>query len=273
MMALCLGLLLFQGEPSPEAIRRWIDDLNVESVLARDTAMRKLIEAGESARSAVQALADSPDLEARARAREILRYLDGKRQVRGQKVLFWFHAYPVGSMEKGSDNTEAHEKVAREIQDALAKAGAKPLELLHDSRQSKRRHENPKQGAVHVDQLILVDCQGRKPEDVFEGLPHRRGGIVFEDGAYARGLADPLVKQGNALPGRYASMLWGSGETVLRDEDLKRYRSQRGVAVQLITPPVGSGGSLGWVKLTPEPGTTLLEVFLLTRAQFGYFPD
>src|ERR1051326_7643039 len=61
MIALCLGLLLLQGEPSPEAIRRWIDDLNVESVEARNTAMRRLIEAGESARSAVQALAASPD--------------------------------------------------------------------------------------------------------------------------------------------------------------------------------------------------------------------
>src|SRR5437762_7766325 len=99
MITICLGILLFQAEPSSEAIRRWVDELKGETVETRDAAARKLIDAGEAARSAVKELADSADLEARSRAKEILRRLDGRRQVRGRKLLVSFHAYPVGSME------------------------------------------------------------------------------------------------------------------------------------------------------------------------------
>ena len=147
MVTLLLGMLLVQIEP--EAIRRWVGELQSEHVETRDAAARKLIDAGESARSALTELVESSDLEARSRAREILGRLDDGRRIRGQKVLVSFIAYPVGSKELGSDNTEAHEKVARDIQDALAKARVKVVHVLRDSRRSDLSLQNPKKGGIH----------------------------------------------------------------------------------------------------------------------------
>jgi len=263
--AACLGLLLFQGEEIP----RLIEQLKSDQVEVRDAAAKKLIEAGEPAKKAVEELAAGTDLETSARAKGILRRIDARAQVKGRKVLVSFHGYPVGKFG-GPDNTEAHDQAAKDILAALAKAEVKVLQVLSDTRQSTRRSVDPKQGAVHFEQMILVDCGKRDPEEALAGLPHRGGAIVFDDGAYAKGIANADKRFGEGLPARYAFMFWGVFENKLKETDLARYRSQRGVAVEFTPPPPSSGGSAGVVKLTPEPGVTLLEVFLLTRAGFHY---
>lgn len=261
----CLGALLVQGGSGQEDLHLLIDDLKSDRIEARDAAARKLLEAGDAARKAVEELTGSADLETRTRAKEILRRIDVRHLAKGRKVLVAFYRFPVGSNEKGSDKTEAHDKVAREIQDALAKAGINILQIVRDSRQSERRHENPKVGGLHFEQMLLVDIQNREPDTTLSDLPHRQGAIVFDDGAYTRGI--PL--KGIGIPARYAFMAWGTDESGLKEAELARCRDLRGVAVNDL-PQYRRPEDGGSVKLTPEPGTTLLEVFLLTRARFRY---
>ena len=51
------GILLAQGESAPDAVKKLIEELKSERVEARDAAARKLIEAGEPARKAMEELA------------------------------------------------------------------------------------------------------------------------------------------------------------------------------------------------------------------------
>ncbi len=67
---------------------------------------------------------------------EVLGFLEDREEMQGRS----FHGYPVGSFDKGSDNTQAHDKAARDIQDAFAKAQVKVLQVVSDSRRSGRRH-------------------------------------------------------------------------------------------------------------------------------------
>jgi hypothetical protein len=264
----CLGVLLVQDGFTQEDLHHLIDELKSDRVEARDAAAHKLLDAGDTARKSLEELTRSGDLETSTRAREILRRIDTRRLVRGRKVLVSFYSFPVGSREKASDKTKAHDKVAREIQDALAKAEINIIQVVRDSRQSERPHENPKLGGLHFDQLLLVDIQNRDPETTLSGLPYRQGAIVFDDGAYTRGFPIPGLK-GNGVPARYAFMAWGTTESGLKEADLARYRGLQGVAVQDL-PWTGRTEDGGSATLIPEPGTTLLEVFLLTRAKFRY---
>lgn len=263
-----IGILILAALAQGEGVAEWAEALKSDRIETRDDAARKLIEAGESARATVAALADGGDLETRSRAREILRRIDARREVRGRKVLIDFHGYPVGEVKV--DNTRAHDQAARDIQDALANAGVKTLQVVYDSRKTPQPHEDPKKGMIHFAQRILVDCGDRAPEDGLKALPHRQGAIVFQDGAPVGTLPALQRHQRGASPRFFGSMRHGSTEGERWRKDFDRFRAILGVNVVHREPPGNTFGSNGILQLTPDAGVTLLEVFLLTQAEFYY---
>ena len=80
----------------------------------------------------------------------------------------------------------------------------------------------------------------------------------------------PEGRNAGVVPARYAYMFWGAVEWTVKTKELARYRSLRGVTVEETPSAPRLAGNGGSVKMTPEPGTTLLEVFLLTQAKFSY---
>jgi hypothetical protein len=65
-------------------------------------------------------------------------------------------------------------------------------------------------------------------------------------------------------------MLYGSVDGNRRNKDQARFQAIRGVSVVHRPARANTFGSDGILQLTPEPGVTLLEVFLLTQAEFFY---
>ncbi|MDO9541492.1 MAG: hypothetical protein Q7J98_04110 [Kiritimatiellia bacterium] len=182
---------------------------------------------------------------------------DPKTEDSGTLVLVEFRKW-VG------EDANAHRGLAQEVKESLETTGVQLRQVLGDP----GKPDNPRM----FRQMILLDCKGKFPEGIVLGLPYVGAAIVFKDGVYDRGLpiAKPEVGEARGKPLPFAFRRWGSGELDRKKADMERYKKLSGVSVQFISPPPGSGGSAGCVKLTPQEGTTLLRVFLDTGADFGF---
>jgi len=197
--------------------------------------------------------------------------------VKGEKVLAWFQDYEYAknihvvvnpgdaALHRGGKPTPADVATAyaakrAEIATTIEKAGAKVL----------RAWEQPITWAYS--EMVLLDIKGDQAKTILANMPHFVAGVVFVDGAYNRALpaTQPVICMPGKTPAEYGFILWGSGdkEWHKKDLDLARLNALKGVQVTFVPPPPMSAGSSGYVELTPEPGHTLLEVFLRTEAGF-----
>jgi hypothetical protein len=77
-----MTILLMAALAQGAGVEGWMRDLHADDAETRDTAVRKLIEAGEPARAAVTPLLKSDDPELAARARAILEGIDAQAKLR-----------------------------------------------------------------------------------------------------------------------------------------------------------------------------------------------
>ena len=135
----------------------------------------------------------------------ITRGSDGKllEEFRGQRVLMSFSEFfrPVDNQPQArAARVKEIENRAKEIEAALAQANVKIVRVVNAGAASPRL----------LYRLLLLDCQGGRPEAEWRKIP--------------------------------------------------------GLEVKFVPPPPDSGGGGGHALLTPKEGSTLLEVFLWTRA-------
>lgn len=182
---------------------------------------------------------------------------------RGQKVLVWFHAYPVPEVGQQPNNREGKKKTADAVQAALTKAGVTIVKQVVADAQPELRD--------HLYQTLLLACGDQDPAEALKDVPHRVTGIVFRDGKYVRGL--PLEAEGRCkgfVPAPHGYFLWGLGDK--RGRDQARLKGLKGIRVEDFSyrgpPGGGAGGESGRVRIFPEGDMTLLEMFLLTQAEF-----
>jgi hypothetical protein len=118
----------------------------------------------------------------------------------------------------------------------------------------------------------LLDCAKEKPHDVLQRLPGHQGAMVFHDGAFKEALGYKTRKGAYLVPQPYASLRWGSTFNAIKqmEQDIARYSKLPGVVAEKINTRPGERvfGNPWMLKLTPAKGTTLLEVFVLTKAGF-----
>jgi RNA polymerase sigma factor (sigma-70 family) len=210
--------------------------------------------------------------------------VDGKTGaviVRGEKVLVEFWHYPlVDHPNRPSDEEIAagRKTIGDKIGETLKAANVEVVQFLW-GRDGKVWGCDGKEGANRssYSAMVLLDCKGRRPEEALAAVPYRIAGIVFKDGAYARGLPVETelkwlvtAKKGQIpAPCAYYSR-GGSAYADLQQSklDVERFQTIPGVVAQVFPPSSGVAGG-GWsAKLTPASGHTLLEVFLLTETGF-----
>jgi RNA polymerase sigma factor (sigma-70 family) len=193
--------------------------------------------------------------------------------IRGRRVLVAFQAeLPLNR----PNPTQAQVNTARkELDDAIAAALQKAkVEVL------KRTAGEPQMswGAQAGPHMLLLDCTGQDPEQALKDFPYEWGALVFQDGAVQKAICSTKGKEPTTMVGK----TWASHPFSRRnmDTDLERYRSFKGVKVDyhdfpMPDPdaPVGAGAVFASAELTPEKGTTLLEVFLRSEIGFAYPPD
>lgn len=181
--------------------------------------------------------------------------------VRGQKLLasFVFH-----EGKARGDRT----LIADEIRAVLKKAKVELVDVVS---------ENERDGATwqYVGYLLL-DTGDKDAAETLKNLPHADGGIVFQNGNPKKFLPSEgrvSFRKKGQVPAPYGFAGWGSGPSgfAQKDKDMERFKGIVGIKVEFTPPPPASGGSLGWVKLTPEEGKlTLLEVFLKSKVGFRF---
>jgi RNA polymerase sigma factor (sigma-70 family) len=222
--------------------------------------------AREQASSASQSAASQPK---RAGAQHSLdRQATPAELTRGEKVLVSFNKWGafIGPNPREEDLARARKAVHEEIAAAVTKAGADIVRVCGESVSGVAGRE--------YSAMMLLDCRGQPPEKVLVDVPYRFAGVVFQDGGYLRGMPvesssrfRPGIKTGQ-VPAAYGYKTWGAMEGRQCEADLARFSTLEGVKVEFEGAPFGSGGGGGHVRLTPAPGHTLLEVFLLTEAGF-----
>jgi hypothetical protein len=193
----------------------------------------------------------------------------------GEKVLAQFWHYPAVEIgDKGPPIADAEyyaaarEKIHQKILDAAKGAGVEVLRSWNTEDKAAR---------LTYGAMLLLDCKGQSPEKVVRTLPDFVTGIVFQNGQYQQALPvetvskwSVTVKKGQ-VPAPYAFYVRGGSAYVnlqQGQQDVKRFKTMPEVIVEAFAPPAGQAGG-GWMaKLTPAPGRTLLEVFLLTETRF-----
>lgn len=113
--------------------------------------------------------------------------------------------------------------------------------------------------------MFLVRPGATDVEQALKSLPYREwAAIVFKDGQFQKGLGT----NADLVPAPIVRKSWASVpvQMRLRDEELARWRKIPAIRIDY-TPPAGFGSG-GIANITPTPGTTLLEAFLLTGIPF-----
>ena len=125
--------------------------------------------------------------------------------------------------------------------------------------------------------FYLVELGSRDFETTLKDLPMRRGALAFEDGNAKTSLKFEEKRRRSArilTPESFASIRWGSTakDQIRMKDDVEKFSKMKGIHAELINSMLGKKvyGNLNYLKLTPEKGVTLLEVFLKTRAGFYY---
>lgn len=180
--------------------------------------------------------------------------------LRGQKLLASF-------VYSGGKRGDQH-LIADQIRAELKKAKIDLVEAVY---------ENERDGiAWQYVGYLLLDTGDKDPVETLKQLHFADGGIVFQDGQAKKYLPSegrvPFRKKGT-LPTPYAANGWGGGAPELqrRAQDMERYQNIEGIKIESQSPPAGSGGSTGSVKIFPVEGKlTLLEVFVKAKTGFGF---
>lgn len=172
-------------------------------------------------------------------------------KLRGHKLLVAFDVWATGREEQAVQRQTTHAKAA------LAKAGAVGIEQLQPG-------------------LFLVDCRGQDPAALLKDLHHRQGALVFHDGHYHASIPFERPHHPDQLlvAAPFACLHFGPGHEAQQELEQARLRfaDMPGVVVEKFHAQAGDYplGHPWRLKLTPGKGTTLLEVFLLTKAGFHY---
>jgi hypothetical protein len=118
---------------------------------------------------------------------------------------------------------------------------------------------------------LLLDCGTNEPAEVLTKVPHHAGAIVFRDGKLASAIASSDRKK---IPKSHAVLRWGSTANDMKrmQADIKKYSNMPGVVAEQIDPAAGRFvlGNSQLLKLTPGAGKTLLDMFIMTEAEFDF---
>ncbi len=145
----------------------------------------------------------------------------------------------------------------------------------------KQRHEEFQQALkkeevkivtqYYYGNYLLLDCGKKKPAEVLKKVPHHAGAIVFHEGKLVSAIASQDKEK---IPKKYAVLRWGSTANDVKrmKADIKKYSNTPGVIAEEINLAPGRfvAGNPLILKLTPGKGKTLLDIFILTEAQFDY---
>jgi len=121
---------------------------------------------------------------------------------------------------------------------------------------------------------MVLDCGKEKPGAAVMALPNYQGAIIFRDGQFAEAIGYKTAKGKFMVPQSYACLRWGSTQNHMKQMEADIERCSKLVSVHSekinLRPGERVLGNPWMLKLTPEKGTTLLEVFHLTGAKFDY---
>lgn len=145
LLLACLGALLLPA-PQSDEISSLLRKLNADRAEERDGASRRLLELGESARTALEEASRAPEVEAAQRAREILTRLDFRVRL-GPKLL------------------KAMPNLDRRLLDGNIGSWTEAFFELTDQRDGVRRF--PDLGTDEFDRLAAGAVRGATPEALY----------------------------------------------------------------------------------------------------------